>query len=90
MLDASEVAQVASTAIESISASGSGELSNYFIPPENPHTLTNLVPDLFNTVMVATLGLMGAYVTQVCVSSPSFVLAVRSRPLASPATRAGR
>ena len=28
------------------------------------HTLDTLVPDLFHTTMYATLGLMGAYVTQ--------------------------
>ena len=32
------------------------------VPPE--HTLATLGPDLLNTVMVATLGLMGAYLTQ--------------------------
>ena len=31
----------------------------------NPHTMANFLPDLMNTLAVATLGLMGAYVTKV-------------------------
>ena len=33
-------------------------------PHYDPHTLSNLVPDIFNTCLLATVGLMGAYVTQ--------------------------
>ena len=33
-------------------------------PHWDPHTLENLGPDLFNTCVVAAVGLMGAYVTQ--------------------------
>ena len=32
--------------------------------PDGPHTLANLGEDLMNTIMVASLGLVGAYVTQ--------------------------
>jgi hypothetical protein len=33
-------------------------------PHYDPHTMANLVPDLFNTCLLATVGLLGAYVTQ--------------------------
>ena len=33
-------------------------------PHYDPHTLSNLGPDIFNTCVVAAVGLMGAYVTQ--------------------------
>ena len=33
-------------------------------PNYDPHTLSNLGPDIFNTCVLATVGLMGAYVTQ--------------------------
>lgn len=36
-----------------------------YVPSDFGHTLDNLVPDMFNTAMIAGLGLMGAYVTQV-------------------------
>ena len=55
MLDASLAADTV--------VSGSSALPTYVF--HNPHTLDNLLPDMFNTAMVAGLGLMGAYVTQV-------------------------
>ena len=63
MLDPSIVADAATSAADSVSAVGS--LSNGVLPAEQGHGLANLGADLLNTAMVATLGLMGAYVTQV-------------------------
>eukprot|EP00900_Chrysochromulina_parva_P012847 jgi/Chrpa1/21563/Chrysochromulina_OHIO_Genome00011104-RA len=40
-----------------------------YVPSDFGHSLDNLVPDMFNTAMIAGLGLMGAYVTQVCEST---------------------
>lgn len=34
-------------------------------PPPDPHTLANIIPDMFNTAVIAAVGLAGAYVTQV-------------------------
>jgi hypothetical protein len=51
-------------------ATGSAELPSYVY--NDPHTLANIVPDMFNSAAVAALGLMGAYVTRVsCPILPS-------------------
>ena len=39
------------------------------LAPWDGHTLSTLVPDLLHTTVYATLGLMGAYVTQVHILS---------------------
>lgn len=58
------VAIDASLAADAVITSAS-QLPTYVVP-EDPHTLANLGPDLLNTAMVSLLGLVGAYVTQVC------------------------
>ena len=54
----------ASLAADAVLSAG-GALPIPVYVPANPHTLDNLIPDMFNTAMVAGLGLMGAYVTKV-------------------------
>lgn len=53
----------ASLAADAIVSSSS--MLPVYVPSDFGHTLDNLVPDMFNTAMIAGFGLMGAYVTQV-------------------------
>ena len=58
MLDVSVAADAAA-----LSSTTAQTLPTYVY--NDPHTLANLGPDMFNSAMVAALGLMGAYVTRV-------------------------
>ena len=76
MMDISLAADASLTADAIIS--GSNALPSYM--PYDPHTLDNLVPDMFNTAMVAGLGLMGAYVTRVRTGAVAIIAIICAPP----------